>query len=68
MYLSSEREKLICPGKLPPSPIQTVNPLDPSIFPLSMALWFTSMALSLAAELALVKLPYLKLSELSSGS
>jgi len=33
-----------------------------------MALRFISIALSLAVELALVRLPYLKLSELSSGS
>ena len=48
--------------------IQTVKPLDPKILPLSIALRFISIALSLAVELALVKLPYLKLSETSSES
>ena len=68
MYLSNDFEKLICPGKLPPSPIHTVSPLDPRALPFSMDFVFTSIALSLIRELELVKLPYLKVSFPSAGS
>ena len=68
MYLSNDFEKLICPGKLPPSPIHTVKPLEPRVFPLSIDCMFTSIALSLIAELALVRLPYLNVSGAPAGS
>ena len=54
MYLSKDLEKLICPGKLPPSPTQTVNPLELRIFPLSIDWVLISIALSLASWLEFV--------------
>ena len=61
MYRLRELEKLIWPGKLPPSPTQTVSPFDSRVMPALMASKLTLIAKSRIDWFAFVKLPYLKL-------
>ena len=68
MYRLRELEKLIWPGKLPPSPTQTVSPFDSRVIPALIASKLTLIAKSRIDWFALVKLPYLKLSSLSALS
>ena len=68
MYRLRELEKLICPGKLPPSPTQTVNPFDSRVMPALMASKLTLIAKSRIDWFAFVKLPYLKLNSTSALS
>ena len=68
MYLLSELEKLIWPGKFPPSPTQTVSPFDSRVMPALMASKLTLIAKSRIDWFAFVKLPYLKLNSPSTLS